>query len=600
MLRTAGAAGATERADDKLSMRELRTPKARRPDPRGMLSPGPRGPGDRSNGAPGAHNKSPLAGRKTLDLVGWGDQGVGGPVAPTPPSDCSLPAASKTFPPLGSSGWNDLRPGSSSGAGSSTASLFSSFAEPVPSGMAATGPLLVAPTPGDGPSSPRPSCSRGGMDGAAGSATGGDDLLSTDQAGQMPDPLLGQSQPRLSSSPPQAQALSLERASSMLNPRCSGWDALPSPEGGMQRVRMATAPACLTIPPLPGAPVAPPPVPVAGTTPSPPVVYGPHALHPPQQWSPPPPPPAQLGHPQYLPGMLGGEILRPQGAPQAAVGMALGQSLTWGQTGTRGSATGPSMDLSAMVPLSPPRPSRSSSEQALQAAASQPQPCLGGTSDAKEYYANRTTVAEERLRRRRLEGWEQQQQQQQQQRWEQQLGTAVDWGSCDAQAADESSPGCAGRAGRSRSQQRGSPPNPGGDRSAGVTCSPTSSATSGGVGSPFRQSERRPRTPPSQGWADGEGGGSGLRRPSSCSQSPKRGVSTASPGRYSPPLCAKQSGRSESVPPRPRSWTGPRSGGGVMGRTSTSPGNDLGKEGKCSADAEEQKLGILLPLDYSG
>ena len=118
------------------------------------------------------------------------------------------------------------------------------------------------------------------------------------------------------------------------------------------------------------------------------------------------------------------------------------------------------------------------------------------------------------------------------------------------------------------------------------------------VGSPYNPAgsslgrmngERRSRTPPpTQGDHRQEieaGGGA---------------ANSGSPRRRHPAGVEGGSGRSESVPPRLRSGTGPQPGEYSRALVDLEAGEDADGEGRISEDGHSQKLGILLPLDYSG
>lgn len=141
--------------------------------------------------------------------------------------------------------------------------------------------------------------------------------------------------------------------------------------------------------------------------------------------------------------------------------------------------------------------------------------------------------------------------------------------------------------------------------------SPVSSMNNSPAGSPFRRVDaaRRSQTPSPR-----VHGSQGIERSSRCSRSPRR-VSTASglmgggvsggQGRVTPTGVVggggtqTRSGRSESVPARPRSWTGPRSASEALAAVAAAAA-EANEGGRSSADGQPQTLGILLPLDYSG
>lgn len=394
-----------------------------------------------------------------------------------------------------------------------------------------------------------------------------------------------------------------------------------------------------------------------------PMVYGPHLVPPPHhtlplnhRYSSPEPhlsgdkPQPHSGTPHF--GPLYSQQPQngpPQGPHPKMTGMGMGHqhqhSQLWlGGSPVSGGGQGSMLRGGNSLPQSPPKPIRSNSE-----------PPQLGTNDPKEYYANRTTVAAERLRRRRLEGLEQQQQQQRRYFQHsrscplQKVASVGDWRNTDhgngvsgvaAPAASESSPGCnrcsSGSAGMgdwsnvgarrqhsptgmaARGQRPSSPSigigamnfasaaaaggGWGRSTSSGQPGSPASS-----IGSPFRRVDRRSRTPPlREGRSDEDSGVDwGVRRPSSSySQSPTRKNGNVGSGRLSPPPSTR--GRSESVPSRPRSWTGPRSASALAEEVVAAAGRingvngDAVSEGRSSPDRERQTLGILLPLDYSG
>lgn len=612
------------------------SPRAHRPSPRGMLSPGPRGRialGDGTSAA--GDNHRALSPSLTPDVQAWSEQGVNKPPTPSP-SNGSVSSV-KAYTAARGGGWAEPARRSNSAGGTSGTPFFPAFNEPTAPGGVGIAPAaltprsrrLSVPTRRTDDLSPPPPLLRArvSFDAATNGVTaaGGDAAPSGERTPGVLEHPRGLRRPRLSM-PQRHTTGGIDKATSMLQPKASGWDALPSPPGRQEFGRMGAPSGHISPPSALPAPLAAP----GGASPGPPRGYGPPPiLH--QHWSPHSSQPLRQRH---SPEALVGDKPRPHRGPQVSVGMGLGPMPlgpppppplhAWGHGAVMGATGGPT-DQVGVPPQSPPNAIRSTSD---------PPPPFPGVNDPKEYYASRTTVAEERLRRRRLEGWEQQQQQQQ---WQYQYGAVADWGpgyvasATDAPAVvggegglagagtDDASPGCcrasSGTASAwSTSSRRYSPTSiDGRGRTSslglgrplfvakGLSLSPTSSATSGGVGSPFRRVDRRSRTPPPGGWGYGEDGSVGRgARPASCSQSPPRGGMTGS-GKISPPRSdLRNVGRSESVPPRPRSWTGPRSAAALSAAVAAAAESDVASEGKSSPDTERHTLGILLPLDYSG
>ena len=161
----------------------------------------------------------------------------------------------------------------------------------------------------------------------------------------------------------------------------------------------------------------------------------------------------------------------------------------------------------------------------------------------------------------------------------------------------------------------------GGNGGGGGAISPVSSLSNSPASSPFRRvdalSRRSQTPPPSNGYGHhfGAAGGSssvslGVGRLSPGSPSPPRratasfaGVGGVRPRKRTPPRPerAPGGGRSESVPARPRSWTGSRSANAALAAEVAAAAAEAAARGAgARPSTNASQLGILLPLDYSG